>query len=90
MFFNHPEKMNCPVKVRHKTNFYGGFFMVKLTVEQKIQAVERYVNGHEYESMRQIVNDTGVTRRVNSDWVRLYRENGQEAFSKSYTIFCRV
>jgi len=31
--------MNCPVKVRHQSNFYGGFFMGKVSVEQRIQSV---------------------------------------------------
>ncbi|GEM_PF-3961095 len=28
--------MNCPVKVRHQSNFYGGFFMAKVNAEQRI------------------------------------------------------
>ncbi|PYF01284.1 transposase-like protein [Ureibacillus chungkukjangi] len=59
--------------------------MAKFSIEQKIQAVERYINGHE--SMNGIAKDIGVTRRVISDWVRLYQENGREAFLKSYTNY---
>lgn len=59
--------------------------MAKLTVEQRIQAVQRYVNGHE--SMNEIAKDTGVTIRVIGDWVRLYQVNGIEAFLKSYTNY---
>lgn len=59
--------------------------MAKLTVEQRIQAVQRYVNGHE--SMGEIANFFGVTKRVIGDWVRLYQENGIEAFLKSYTNY---
>jgi transposase len=59
--------------------------MAKLTVEQRIQAVQRYVNGHE--SMNEIAKDIGVTKRVIGDWVRLYQENGIEAFLKSYTNY---
>ena len=59
--------------------------MSKLTVEQRIKAVQHYLNGHE--SMNEIAKDIGVTRRVISDWVRLYEENGIEAFLKSYTNY---
>lgn len=59
--------------------------MAKLTVEQRIQAVERYVNGHE--SMNEIAKDIGITQQVISCWVRLYQENGKEAFLKSYTKY---
>lgn len=59
--------------------------MAKLTVEQKIQAVQRYVNG--YESMNEIAKNIGVTTRVMSDWVRLYQANGLEAFRKPYTNY---
>lgn len=59
--------------------------MSKLTIEQRILAVQRYVNGHE--SMNEIAKNIGVTKRVISDWVRLYEENGIEAFLKSYTNY---
>lgn len=59
--------------------------MAKLTVEQRIQVVQRYVNGHE--SMVEIAKDVGVTKRVIGDWVRLYQENGIETFLKSYTNY---
>lgn len=59
--------------------------MAKLTVEQRIQAVQRYLNGHE--SMKIIAKDLGVTHRVIGDMVRLYQENGIEAFLKSYTNY---
>ena len=77
--------LNCPVKVRHKSNFYGGFFMAKVTVEQRIQAVQRYVNGHE--SINDIASDVGVSGQVMSEWVRRYLENGIETFLKSYTNY---
>nr|WP_212031252.1 IS3 family transposase [Cytobacillus depressus] len=59
--------------------------MAKLKVEQRIQAVERYVNGHE--SMNEIAKDIGINYQIISVWVRLYQENGIEAFLKSYTNY---
>lgn len=59
--------------------------MAKLTIEQRIQAVERYVNGHA--SMNEIAKDIGITKQVISAWVRLYQENGIEPFLKSYTNY---
>lgn len=59
--------------------------MAKLTVEQRIQAVQRYVNGHE--SMSEIAKDIGVTIRIVSNMVRLYQKNGIEAFLKPYTNY---
>lgn len=59
--------------------------MAKLTVEQKIQAVQRYVNGNE--SMNEIAKDIGVTIRIISNMVRLYQKSGIEAFLKSYTNY---
>lgn len=52
--------------------------MAKLTVEQRILAVQRYVNGHEF--MNEIA-------KVFGDWVRLCQENGIEAFLKPYANY---
>ena len=59
--------------------------MAKVSVEQRIQAVQRYLNGDE--SMSEIAKDIGVTDRVVSDWIRRYQKNGVEAFLKSYTKY---
>jgi transposase-like protein len=59
--------------------------MAKLTVEQRIQAVQRYVNGHG--SINEIASDVGVSGQVMSEWVRRYLENGIETFLKSYTNY---
>lgn len=42
-----------------------GFFMAKVSVEQRIQALQRYLNGDE--SMIEIAKDIGVTNRVVSE-----------------------
>ncbi|MFA1737252.1 transposase [Lysinibacillus fusiformis] len=77
--------MNCPVKVRHQSNFYGDFFGRKVSVEQRIQAVQRYLNG--YETMLEIAKDIGVTVQVVSEWVRRYQKNDVETFLKPYTKY---
>jgi len=59
--------------------------MAKVSVEQRIQAVQRYLNGDE--SMSEIAKDIGVTDRVVGDWIRRYQKNGVEAFLKSYTNY---
>jgi transposase-like protein len=59
--------------------------MAKLTVEQKIQAVQRYLNG--LESINEIAKEYGISRQVIGDYIRLYQENGFEAFSKPYTNY---
>ncbi|WP_412759238.1 transposase, partial [Lysinibacillus capsici] len=68
--------LNCPVKVRHQSNFYGGFFMAKVNVEQRIQAVQRYLNGNE--TLIEIAKDIGVTAQIVSEWVLRYQKNGVE------------
>ncbi|MET4559496.1 transposase-like protein [Lysinibacillus parviboronicapiens] len=45
--------------------------MAKVSVEQRIQAVQRYLNGDE--SVSEIAKDSGVTDRVVSDWIRRYQ-----------------
>jgi len=77
--------MNCPVKVRHQSNFYGGFFMAKVSAEQRIQAVQRYLNGNE--PMIEIAKDIGVSEQIVSEWVRRYQKNGVDTFLKSYTKY---
>ncbi|MDM5352261.1 helix-turn-helix domain-containing protein [Lysinibacillus sp. fkY74-1] len=54
--------------------------MGKVSVEQRIQAVQRYLNG--YETMLEIAKDIGVT-----EWVHRYQKNGVETFLKSYTNY---
>ncbi|MGE7839242.1 helix-turn-helix domain-containing protein [Lysinibacillus sp. NPDC093712] len=59
--------------------------MAKVSVEQRIQSVQRYLNG--YETMLEIAKDIGVTAEVVSEWVRRYQKNGVETFLKSYTKY---
>lgn len=59
--------------------------MAKLTVEQRIQAAQRYINGED--SINEIASDLGVSNTVVRGWVRHYQENGIEGFIKSYTNY---
>ncbi|MED3804007.1 transposase [Lysinibacillus xylanilyticus] len=59
--------------------------MAKVSPEQRIQAVQRYLNGNE--PMIEIAKDIGVSDQVVSEWVRRYQKNGGETFLKSYTKY---
>ncbi|MFF2177464.1 transposase [Lysinibacillus sp. NPDC058147] len=52
--------------------------MAKVSPEQRIQAVQRYLNGNE--PMIEIAKDIGVSEQVVSEWVRRYQKNGVETF----------
>ncbi|UZM98777.1 transposase [Lysinibacillus sp. MHQ-1] len=55
--------------------------MGKVSVEQRIQAVQRYLNG--YETMLEIAKDIGVT-----EWVRRYQKKWCRDFLKVlYKLF---
>ncbi|MFI2129857.1 transposase [Lysinibacillus fusiformis] len=54
-------------------------------VEQRIQAVQRYLHGKE--PMIEIAKDIGVTAQVVSEWVRRNQKNGVETFLKFYTKY---
>ncbi|SDP58938.1 Transposase [Litchfieldia salsa] len=60
--------------------------MAKFTVEQKLDAVNRYKNGGE--SLNSIAKSIGVSNTETIDfWVKKYQIHGLEAFNKSYTKF---
>ncbi len=59
--------------------------MRNINTEQRIEAVERYLNGSE--SMEVIASNVGITKSVLSGWVRLYEAQGPKAFLKSYTNY---
>ena len=39
--------MICPVNVRHHSNIYGVFFIGKFSAEDKLAAVQRYLQGND-------------------------------------------
>jgi transposase-like protein len=59
--------------------------MAKVSAEQRIQAVQRYLNGNE--PMIEIAKDIGVSEQIVSEWVRRYQKNGVDTFLKSYTKY---
>ncbi|MBS4177359.1 IS3 family transposase [Lederbergia citrea] len=59
--------------------------MAKFTVEDKLQAVERYLNGSE--SSREIAKSLGTNHKAILKWVKQYEYNGVEAFIKPCTNY---
>ncbi|TPG70363.1 transposase [Brevibacillus laterosporus] len=59
--------------------------MVKFTVEDKLSAVQRYIDGTE--SYDTIATSIGTTKSVVRDWMMQYQHHGVEAFIKSYTSY---
>lgn len=59
--------------------------MAKYTVDDKLLAVLRYLDGTEsYESIAATI---GTTESVVRNWVMQYEHNGVDAFRKSYTSY---
>ena len=61
--------------------------MAKMNPEDKLAAVQRYVNGKE--SSRKVAADIGVSHRYLLTWVKQYEHNGVEAFVKRYTNYTK-
>ena len=61
--------------------------MAKMSAEEKLAAVQRYVNGKE--SSRKVAADIGVSHRYLLTWVKQYEHNGVEAFVKRYTNYTK-
>ena len=59
--------------------------MVKYTAENKLQAVERYLNGNE--SANEIAKTLGTDNKAILKWVKQYEYNGVEAFIQPYTNY---
>jgi len=59
--------------------------MGKFSVEEKLKAVLRYLNGNE--STRLISREIGVMHSNLLTWVKQYEQNGVEAFVKQYTNY---
>ncbi|MDN4493792.1 IS3 family transposase [Ureibacillus aquaedulcis] len=59
--------------------------MVKFTAEDKVQAVNRYLNGNE--SSYDIAKSLGTNHKAILKWVKQYEYNGVEAFIKRYTNY---
>ncbi|MEI4768479.1 IS3 family transposase [Psychrobacillus sp. FJAT-51614] len=59
--------------------------MSKFTAEERIKIVLRFLNGHE--SISQIAQEVQVNKSIVSGWIRLYEQQGIEAFLKNYTSY---
>jgi transposase len=62
--------------------------MAKMSAEDKLAAVQRYVNGNE--SSRTVAADTGISHRYLLSLVKQYEHNGVEAFVRRYTNYTKV
>jgi transposase len=59
--------------------------MAKFTIEEKMEAVKRYLEGDE--GCRTIAKEIGVHKSKVQFWVRKYEYHGENAFFKSYTNY---
>jgi len=59
--------------------------MAKFTVQDKLQAVKRYINGSE--SLSEIAKSLGTDHKAVFKWIKQYEYNGVEAFVKQYTNY---
>lgn len=66
-------------------NWRCSFSMAKFTVKDKLQAVNRYLNGSE--SSLEIAKSLGTNHKAILKWVKQYEYNGVEAFVKRYTNY---
>ena len=61
--------------------------MAKISAEEKIEAVQRYLKGKE--SARALAADSGISHRYLLTWVKQYEHNGVDAFVKRYTNYTK-
>ncbi len=59
--------------------------MARFTTDQKLEAVERYLNG--YESLKTVAKSMGINPSTIKEWVKLYEVNGSRGLEKSYTSY---
>ena len=59
--------------------------MTKYTAEDKLNAVLRYLNGHE--SYQEIADSLHTDQMTIFNWVKQFEHNGSEGFIKSYTNY---
>jgi transposase len=77
--------LNCTPNFRHRLKFGGAFLMAKTTIEEKIKAVERYLEGND--SCQTIAKEMGIHKSNVQFWVRKYEYFGENAFLKTYTNY---
>lgn len=77
--------MNCTPIVRHLQTIGGAFLLAKYTPDEKLEAVQRYLNGNDgYRSLAKIL---GMDPKLLHYWIKTYQYHGVEAFTKSYTNY---
>ncbi len=59
--------------------------MTKFTMETKLNAVKRYLNGTE--SYKKIAESIGSTKSQVINWVKLFEAQGMNGFEKDYTAY---
>ncbi|MBT2759620.1 IS3 family transposase [Mesobacillus foraminis] len=59
--------------------------MAKFTLEEKLQAVKRYLNGSE--GHKTVAKSIGVDSGVFHNWIKQYEFAGEAAFEKTYTTY---
>jgi transposase len=59
--------------------------MVKFNTEDKLEAIQRYLQGND--SYHTIGDSIGATHYTIMNWVKQYEQHGVEAFNKSYTAY---
>ncbi|WP_310235847.1 transposase, partial [Brevibacillus nitrificans] len=59
--------------------------MAKFTLEEKLSAVQRYLEGAD--SYASIAASIGTMKVIVSNWVLQYKHHGVEAFTKPYTSY---
>ena len=62
--------------------------MAKMSAEDKLAAVKRYLNGKE--SSRTVAADFGISHRYLLTLVKQYEHNGVEAFVRRYTNYTKA
>lgn len=62
--------------------------MAKFTVEDKLQVVNRYLNGKE--SSHEIAKSLGTNYKAILNWVKQYEYNRVEKFIKRYTNYTQL
>jgi len=55
--------------------------MAKLTIQEKIHAVKRYLEG--IESMNAVAKSVGVSKSILQTWIRQYQHHGEASFKKA-------
>ncbi len=72
--------------IRGSVHNVGAFFsMFKYTAEDKLKAVERYLNGRE--SANEIAKFLEADHKAILKWIKQYEYHGVEAFSQPYTNY---